>query len=160
MISLQSKTYGTGRQFMHRLEPRSKFCPSLFCTCANEHSTKSPSTEQCSSCRAKAPLRYAFGCSTTSPFGADSLNHELFWYALFVLYRQNRFRVTSRDGADVLPQAGKYYSTTSSSFKQISGLRVGAQDAQRAAAEPERTCCLLRRLVQRRASCRAAPEKE
>jgi len=133
------------------------FVLPCFARATNEHSTKPPSTEQCFSCRAKAPLRYAFGCSTTSPFGADSLNHEFFWYALFVLHRQNRIRVTSRNGADVLPQAGKYYS--SSSFKQIRELRVGAQDAQRAAAEPERTCCLLRRLVQRRASCRAAPEK-
>merc|ERR1711990_6576 len=87
------------------------FVLPCFARATNEHCTKSPSTAQRSSCRAKAPLRYAFGRSTSSSFGTDSLNSQFFLYALFVFHRQNRIRVTSRvtsrDGADMLLRVDK-----------------------------------------------------
>jgi hypothetical protein len=105
------------------------FVLPCFARATNEHCTKSPSTAQRSLCRAKAPLRYAFGRSTSSSFGTDSLNSQFFLYALFVFHRQNRIRVTSRDGADMLLQAGKYYSRSSQADKWTKRWRAGCTES-------------------------------
>jgi len=107
---------------------------------------------QCSSSRSKAPLRYAFGRSSTSTSVVDRIE-SLVFLVRTLCASQAKPNQSNFERWSWRAPAGRHV------VNQICGLSVGAQDAKRAAAEPERTCCLLDRLVQRRASCRAAPEK-